>query len=185
MSTETDIRLETGQVIIDAWDLCLDSKDRRDPDHMDGHRRALVHDFEDGLTVNWANDYPGGVTLNGVRAINAHGSPDNRLLLSGAISCEDLVDIKGGIRLVAGGLSWTRIFSDDNQRLVVEAQGNQNTGIVFKGPVRFEGEVSLSQFVGEPGLGGAMISYEDLLMEIVKLQQEIGGLKERIAALEA
>ncbi|WP_452223645.1 hypothetical protein [Lacinutrix chionoecetis] len=29
------------------------------------HRRALVHDSKDGLTINWAKDYPGGVTING------------------------------------------------------------------------------------------------------------------------
>jgi hypothetical protein len=30
-----------------------------------GFRRALVHDFNDGLTINFAGDYPGGVTING------------------------------------------------------------------------------------------------------------------------
>jgi hypothetical protein len=29
-----------------------------------------VHDFDDGLTINWANDYPGGVTINGPVKIN-------------------------------------------------------------------------------------------------------------------
>ena len=30
-----------------------------------GHRRALVHDFNDGLTLNWSGGYPGGVTVRG------------------------------------------------------------------------------------------------------------------------
>ena len=25
-----------------------------------------MHDHNDGLTLNWASDYPGGVTINGV-----------------------------------------------------------------------------------------------------------------------
>jgi len=30
-----------------------------------GERRALAHDFSDGLTINVASDYPGGVTIYG------------------------------------------------------------------------------------------------------------------------
>jgi hypothetical protein len=29
-----------------------------------------VHDLQDGLTINWANDYPGGVVINGATTIN-------------------------------------------------------------------------------------------------------------------
>jgi hypothetical protein len=74
MSAESDLRLQTGQVVIDAWDLCVDSADRREVHHKTRppHRRALVHDFDDGLTVNFDNDYPGGVTLNRVRSVTTH-----------------------------------------------------------------------------------------------------------------
>jgi hypothetical protein len=74
MSADPDIRLKTGQVVVDAWDLCLDSPDRRQFPHKmrPPMRRAFVHDPDDGLTVNWENDYPGGVTLNGVRSVTAH-----------------------------------------------------------------------------------------------------------------
>ncbi len=44
-------------------DLHLDNASRRST--SSGHRRALVHDFSDGLTINWASDYPGGVTIRG------------------------------------------------------------------------------------------------------------------------
>jgi hypothetical protein len=44
-------------------DLHLDHTARRS--NRTGHRRALVHDFQDGLTINWAGDYPGGVTIRG------------------------------------------------------------------------------------------------------------------------
>jgi hypothetical protein len=47
-----------------ASDLMLDSADRR---HGGGlYRRALVHDQNDGLTINFDGDYPGGVTITGV-----------------------------------------------------------------------------------------------------------------------
>lgn len=59
----SDVKLVHGQVKVEAWDLCVDSKDRRK--NNTPHRRALVHDFDDGLTINWGRDYPGGVTIQG------------------------------------------------------------------------------------------------------------------------
>ncbi len=47
-----------------ASDLMLDAPTRRRPGGSP-HRRALVHDFQDGLTINFAGDYPGGVTVTG------------------------------------------------------------------------------------------------------------------------
>jgi hypothetical protein len=43
-----------------TWDLWLDSPDRRI-----GVRRALVHDFNDRLTINAYGDYPNGVQIVG------------------------------------------------------------------------------------------------------------------------
>ena len=51
-----------------ASDFLLDSPHRHTGGQINrkaGGRRALVHDFEDGLTVNFDGDYPGGVTING------------------------------------------------------------------------------------------------------------------------
>jgi hypothetical protein len=47
-----------------AADFMLDSPGRR-RGGPSPHRRALVHDFQDGLTINFAGDYPGGVTVTG------------------------------------------------------------------------------------------------------------------------
>lgn len=70
----TDIKLEDNHVVVEAWtlkvagwDLVLDGGDARrptdkDPSHL---RRALVHDFNDGLTLNYAGDYPAGVAIRG------------------------------------------------------------------------------------------------------------------------
>jgi hypothetical protein len=57
-----------GNVISTGTDLMLDSPVRHtggERHRTAGLRRALVHDFGDGLTVNWDGDYPGGVTING------------------------------------------------------------------------------------------------------------------------
>lgn len=60
-----------------AADFMLDSPARRGAGGSP-HRRALVHDFGDGLTINWANDYRGGVTVVGKLAVTGDltvGSP--------------------------------------------------------------------------------------------------------------
>jgi hypothetical protein len=56
--------LEGSVVKTTAADLMLDAPSRR---RAGGgpHRRALVHDFQDGLTINFNGDYPGGVTVTG------------------------------------------------------------------------------------------------------------------------
>ncbi|MBQ1052264.1 hypothetical protein KBX50_27895 [Micromonospora sp. C51] len=73
----TDIRLDDGNnadwisieaavVNARAADLILDSAARRGAGGGP-FRRALVHNSEDGLTVNFNGDYPGGVRINGAR----------------------------------------------------------------------------------------------------------------------
>jgi len=49
-------------------DFMLDSAERRKGSGP--FRRALVHDQNDGLTINFAGDYLGGTTLNAVREIS-------------------------------------------------------------------------------------------------------------------
>lgn len=46
-----------------AADFMLDHPQRRGAGAR-GYRRALVHDRGDRLTINYANDYPGGVRIN-------------------------------------------------------------------------------------------------------------------------
>jgi hypothetical protein len=58
-----DIHIEGNVQKVTCYDIELDNAGRRK--NNSGKRRAFVHDFQDGLTLNWANDYPGGVTING------------------------------------------------------------------------------------------------------------------------
>ncbi len=70
----TDIKLDQGDgnwLLVEgnvlkttAADFMLDSPHRRQPGGS-AHRRALVHDFQDGLTINFNGDYRGGVTVIG------------------------------------------------------------------------------------------------------------------------
>lgn len=77
----SDIKFDGETVLIEGTflrsqttDLMLDAPSRRKV--AGGNRRALVHDFDDGLTVNWANDYPAGVTINSTKQINGHKNND-------------------------------------------------------------------------------------------------------------
>jgi hypothetical protein len=59
----TFLELEARVVKAIASDFMLDLPSRRKGGGP--HRRALVHDQNDGLTVNFNGDYPGGVTVVG------------------------------------------------------------------------------------------------------------------------
>jgi hypothetical protein len=60
--------LEGSVVKTTAADLMLDAPARR-RGGPSPYRRALVHDEQDGLTINFAGDYPGGVTVTGNLAV--------------------------------------------------------------------------------------------------------------------
>lgn len=101
----TDVRLDEGDgtyLVLDARvvktsasDLMLDSGDRRKGGGA--HRRALVHDQNDGLTVNFNGDYPGGVTINEVTEIIPRGSSDGPDLLDQLNSKLPNLKVRGGI----------------------------------------------------------------------------------------
>lgn len=58
-------RIKQPTFVITGSDLELEDKSRRKSGRSSLRRRALVHDFGDGLTLNWNKDYPGGLTFNG------------------------------------------------------------------------------------------------------------------------
>src|SRR5262245_2409237 len=77
----SDIKFDGETVVVEGSflkaqvvDFKLDAASRRKT--TTGERRALVHDFDDGLTVNWANDYPAGVSVNSTKVINGHNNKD-------------------------------------------------------------------------------------------------------------
>jgi hypothetical protein len=78
----SDVILGDREVIVrgdtlktSARDLVLDNPNRRVDKNPDKQRRALVHSQVDGLTINYDQDYPGGVTIRAVDMIE--GNPRN------------------------------------------------------------------------------------------------------------
>jgi len=58
------VKIICDNLDVQGHDLLLDAVERRQANGPT-FRRALVHDQSDGLTINFASDYPGGVTING------------------------------------------------------------------------------------------------------------------------
>lgn len=108
----SDIKFEGEWVNVEGFvlksgtaDFMLDNPSRRG--NPAGLRRALVHDFADGLTINWASDYPGGVTINGnVNHVNG-------VLKTNVVRLGDKFRLSG----VGDGHAnddWLRLFNVDN-----------------------------------------------------------------------
>jgi hypothetical protein len=98
--------LEGRVVKATAADFMLDSPERRKGGGP--HRRALVHDQSDGLTVNFNGDYPGGITLNGVTSIIPHLDPPNPnfpppLNIQATLVVEGDIGFKSPTHIVVGG----------------------------------------------------------------------------------
>jgi hypothetical protein len=147
----TDIRLNQGDnadhLVIDAnviegraADFELNSPERYKGG--DPHRRALVHDQRDGLTINYNGDYPGGVSVMGtlnLETINlrphdqpysdpklpAHGRMGDLLVLhntnkiGGKIVFESLtlwlcVGSDGAGAMARGGTYWKQVQLGDS-----------------------------------------------------------------------
>lgn len=93
----TDIIMDDSDTVVvvapvlkvDGHDVIVDSADRRKPNGP-AYRRALVHDQNDGLTINFNGDYTGGVTINGVRTLAVDGELRLR------ISHHDEIRVEGG-----------------------------------------------------------------------------------------
>ncbi len=154
------IRVEgQRQVIVDALDLCVDSPVRRS-EHNSPDRRALVHDNQDALTVNYDFDYPGGVTINGLKSINSR--KPHTLTSPHAID----LTIQGGAKIVGN--------------LVVE--GIVDSNLTVKGKVLFHGKSAPGSAIavppGQPPPPPAPPL--DLAEVIFTLQQEVAALKKKV-----
>lgn len=62
---DTQVKIIGSVLTVEGADLCLDAAGRRSSRNKSSPRRALVHDFTDGLTLNWDHDYPGGMMMCG------------------------------------------------------------------------------------------------------------------------
>jgi hypothetical protein len=71
-NTRDEIEVLCSNLNVRGTDFVIDSPVRRKPNGP-RLRRALVHDESDGLSINFGNDYPGGVTMGGVRVLDVTG----------------------------------------------------------------------------------------------------------------
>jgi hypothetical protein len=88
---------------VEGSDVIIDSAERRTA-NSPSFRRALVHDQGDGLTINFGNDYPGGVTLNGVASITPQGQKGGSKKFPLAHHIPTLV-VNGDISYEVGGIT--------------------------------------------------------------------------------
>jgi hypothetical protein len=98
----TDIKLMDdgdGWVKVEAGDLNVDGGTRRRKGNHTLYKRALVHDFNDGLTINWGSDYSGGVTIHGFVTVAEHLDVPGSTTLSGQTRLEGGFEAFGDARI--------------------------------------------------------------------------------------
>ena len=167
----TDVRLDEGDgtflvldarvVKAEASDFMLDSAERRKGGGP--NRRALVHDQNDGLTVNFNGDYPGGVTIIGPS-----------LTQSTARITLDMNGVLGN-----GGLDQVNIHATviSLDTMTNDKNGAGDVKFTFQHPGEFDqdGNQRTPDFP-ETVLLGALLT---------TLRDEISLLKDRVAKLES
>ncbi len=173
----SDIRFDGEFVIVEGFwtkvrtlDLMLDAPSRRSTSA--GDRRAMVHDFGDGLTINYASDYPAGVTINGARKVRGHNNGD-------WVDVESrVVQVKGSDVMVDSAARRTN--STPYRRAIVH---DFNDGLTLNWNNDYPGGVTINGAVTMPG--GATVAGQDVAATIAALTDQISALEARVAALEA
>ena len=171
----SDIKFEGDSVVIEGDatisrtpDLMLDEGSRRR--RRDGVRRALVHDFDDGLTANWDDDYPGGVTVNGTKRINGY-----RNLVTIASRVVKIVGRQLMLDDPAMRVNETphrrALVHDRHDKLVINYRGDYPGGVEIWGPVRFRSPADRFN-----------VELSEVIME---LQTRVSDLTKKTADLEA
>jgi hypothetical protein len=103
LNDDTNAVTVVGSVLqIAGHDVTLDAADRRRAGGP-AFRRALVHDENDGLTLNFAGDYPGGVTVHGdLRLVITHR---DEIRLRGGHPPDELVSLADVIKTLRQEIS--------------------------------------------------------------------------------
>jgi hypothetical protein len=134
-----DVHIEATVLKSTSWDIELDNASRRSS--TAGKRRAFVHDFQDGLTLNWANDYPGGITLNGKVKVSE--------LVGTQLRCShyDLILDNAGRRSSSAGHRRALVHSSGDA-LTVNFNGDYPGGVIIRGNVSMPQGAALSSVTG-------------------------------------
>lgn len=175
----SDIKFDGETVIVEGaifisktTDLKLDSAGRRKV--SGGNRRALVHDFDDGLTVNWANDYPAGVTLNSTKQINGHNNSDWLIVnsrVSKFVGTDLMLDSPGRRKNTS---AYRRALVHDFQDgLTINWASDYPGGVTINGTVKVPGKL----MIGATDVGAIIASLQD---SVKKLQQRVDVLESKV-----
>lgn len=167
---ENNVTVQGHTLKISGFDLVIDGGDSRRPTdkNMTHSRRALVHDFGDGLTLNWDRDYPGGVTaLGNLKVEKLQGvSPTHQL----KVACADIQLDWPDRRKVAGGQR-RALVHDFGDGLTLNWNSDYPGGVTINGEVKLPGKLTLAG--------------KDVATQLTALEQKVQALEARIAALEA
>jgi hypothetical protein len=144
-------------------------------------RRALVHDFEDGLTINWDGDYPGGVTILG--ELKTDHIKTRHVDLGGALAVTLILDMETGDVLAPSELTAeVREAAAENTRRY-RPGGPAEAGAPVAALSLSESRAVLAN------AGVTMVKRIPLMIDLVKmvvdLSEEVNQLKKRIEILEA
>ena len=200
-ATDSDVKLLPHQVKIEAWDVCLDSKDRRK--NNTPQRRALVHDFGDRLTLNWGKDYPSGVKIEGDTVVNGDLDVTDGLLTAQVhvLKGWEFLCNPPAIHLIASELVLHNKELQEKKRNVALAHMEGDVLTInhkkgYEGGVRIEGDVKITEDVHIEGnlvvkreglniAGGPHMSLTmDIVQELLNLRKEVKELKAEIAKLK-
>jgi hypothetical protein len=157
---DADVRLDGATTTLDgdvinirSFDMMLDNPGRRRGGGA--LRRALVHNFNDGLTLNWAADYPGGVTIEG------------NVLTAKAL---DFVLDHPSRRRAAGGPTRRALVHDYNDGLTINWASDYPGGVTINGRVQ---------------IGNTLLVSSRALGRMLDVAAELDDLRRRVSALEA
>jgi hypothetical protein len=170
------IALEGDRVHIDGFDLDLDSSERRS--NTSGLRRALVHDFDDGLTINYAGDYPAGVRIHGATSIRGALHTEGTTTVAAALCVDDPAQ-----RTVSVGLRRALAHAEDS--LVINADGDYPNGVQIQGHLAIHGPTECRDITiltyGQPG----QMRRLNVGQELLELRRLVNALAQRVARLES
>lgn len=160
-STSDEVIVEAFSLKLEGADLKLDHAPRRT--NTSAHRRALVHDYNDGLTINWSEDYPGGITLRGdVKVAKISGSHLR-------VHHHD-IHLDHPARRISNAGSRRALVHDFNDGLTINWNSDYPHGVTIRGAVKCPNSLSV---------GG-----QDIMTLLSNMQSRIQALEDRVAALE-
>ncbi len=169
-----DVRIEGDVLEVTCFDIALDNAGRRGS--AAGRRRALVHDFQDGLTLNWDDDYPGGVTING--NVKMPNGSTVGLLQGTTLRCtHHTLFLDHAARRTP---SPAPIVRKTQRRALVHDTGD---GLTVNFASDYPGGVTIRGIVRTPDT--LLVRNQDVLQLVVDLQARVDVLEARVQALEA